>query len=65
MELTSSSSLHYAGLKCQHVVLIPTSTTVYFDNNLCNKGDGKCNDPPICWGFTVFKGINFASLNSA
>ena len=19
-----------------------------FDNNLCNKGDGKCNDPSIC-----------------
>ena len=36
----------------------------YFDNNLCNKGDGKCNDPSICWDFTVFKGINFASLNS-
>ena len=56
----SSSSLHYGGLKC----LIPTSTTAYFDNNLCNKGDGKCNDPSICWDFTVFKGINFASLNS-
>ena len=35
-------------LKSLHVVLIPTSTTVYFDNNLCNKGDGKCNDPAIC-----------------
>ena len=23
-------------------------TTAYFDNNLCNKGDGKCNDPSIC-----------------
>ena len=56
----SSSSLHYGGLKC----LIPTSTTAYFDNNLCNKGDGKCNDPSICWDFTVFKGINFTSLNS-
>ena len=64
MELMSSSSLHYAGLKCQHVVLIPTSTTVYFDNNLCNKGDGKCNDPSICWDFTVLRGINFTSLNS-
>ena len=28
------------------LVLIPTSTTA-FDNNLCNKGDGKCNDPSI------------------
>ena len=41
-----------------------TSTTAYFDNNLHNKGDGKCNDPSICWDFTVFKDINFASLNS-
>ena len=31
----------------------------YFGNNLCNKGDGKCNDISICWDFTVFKGINF------
>ena len=30
------------------IVLILTSTTTYFDNNLCNKGDGKCNDPSIC-----------------
>ena len=37
---------------------------VYFDNNLCNNGDEKCNDPSICWDFTVFKGINFASFNS-
>ena len=22
-------------------------TMAYFDNNLCNKGDGKCNDPSI------------------
>ena len=42
-QLTSLSRI-----KCQHVVLIPTSTTAYFDNNLCNKGDGKCNDPSIC-----------------
>ena len=61
---SNSSSHHYVGLKCQHVVLIPTSTTAYFDNNLCNKGDGKCNDPSICWDFTVFKGINFVGLNS-
>ena len=33
-----------------------------FDNNFCNKGDGKCNDSSICWDFTAFKGINFASL---
>ena len=45
---SNSSSHHYAGLKCQHLVLIPTSTTAYFDNNLCNKGDGKCNDPSVC-----------------
>ena len=45
---SNSSSLHYAGLKCWHVVLIPTSTTAYFDNNVCNKGDEKCNDPSIC-----------------
>ena len=38
--------------------------SAYFDNNLCNKGDGKGNDPSICWDFSVFKGINFASLNS-
>ena len=46
------------------VVLMPNSTTAYFDNNLCNKGDGKCNDLSICWDFIVFKGINFASLDS-
>ena len=28
--------------------LIQTSTTSYFDNNSCNKGDEKCNDPSIC-----------------
>ena len=39
-------------------------TNFKFDNNLCNKGDGKSNDPSICSHFTVFKGINFASLNS-
>ena len=55
---------HYLGLKCWHVVLIPTSTTAYFDNTLCNKGDEKCNDPSISWDFTVFKGMIFASLNS-
>ena len=27
----------------------------YFDNILCNEGDGKCNDPSICWDFTVSK----------
>ena len=36
----------------------------YFDTNLCIKGDGKCNDPSMCWDFTVFKGTDFASLNS-
>ena len=60
-----SSSRYYAGLKCYHVVLIPTSFTAYFDNNLCKKGAGKCNDPSICWDFIIFKGINFASLNSS
>ena len=38
--------------------------SAHFDNNLCNKGDGKCHDPSIFLDFTVFKGINFASLNS-
>ena len=52
---SNPSSRHYARLKCYHVVLISTSTTAYFDNNLCNKGDGKCNDPSICWDFTVFR----------
>ena len=61
---SNSGSRHYAGLKCKHVVLIPTSTTANFSNNLCRKGDGKCNDPSICWDFTVFKVDNFASLNS-
>ena len=32
---------------------MPTSTTAYFDNNLCNKEDWKCNDLSIRWGFTV------------
>ena len=47
---SNSSSHHYAGLKCwleNYIVLILTSTTAYFDNNLCNKGDEKCNDPSI------------------
>ena len=39
-------------------VLACSFNTVYFDNKL------KCNDPSICWDFTVFRGINFASLNS-
>ena len=34
---SNSSSLHYVGLKCWHVVLILTSTMAYFDD-LCNKG---------------------------
>ena len=44
----NSSSLHYMGFKCYHVVLILTSIMAYFDNNLCDMGDGKCNDPSIC-----------------
>ena len=34
------------------LVLILTSTTVYFDNNLCTKGDGKCNDPSMILKFS-------------
>ena len=62
--VANSIEFQLKSLRGLEVVLIPTSTTTYFDNNLCNKGDGKCNDPSICWDFTVFKGINFASLNS-
>ena len=42
-----STSLHGTEVLA-HVDLILTSTTTYSDNNLCNKGDGKCNDPSIC-----------------
>ena len=44
--------------------MIPTSATACFDNNLCIKGDRKCNDSSICWDFSVFNGSNVASLNS-
>ena len=54
---SNSSSCHYAGLKCYLVLLIPTSSMAYFDNNLFNKRDEKYNDPSICWDFTVFKGL--------
>ena len=62
---SNSSSRHYAGLKSYLVVLTLTSTTAYFDNNLCNKGEGKCND--LQFGEVLhfsLKGINFADLNS-
>ena len=29
-------------------VLACSFDTACFDNNVCNKGDGKCNDPSIC-----------------
>ena len=34
------------------ISFVPTSATVYFDNNLCNKADGKCNDPSMILKFS-------------
>ena len=44
LQLTSLPGIEM--LACSFLIL--TSTTAYFDINLCNKGDGKCNDPSIC-----------------
>ena len=36
------------GIKVLACSFDKTSTMAYFDNNLCNKEDGKGNDPLIC-----------------
>ena len=49
------------GLKCQHLVLIPTSTTAYFGKILVIR---EMESVMIFQFVTVLKGINFASVNS-